>query len=165
MRDNIDRDFWEAVTKFDDRYRPKTISISLSSSFMAKARCKKCGGHPTVYYAMFRPGVWSDVVGYRKFSPRSRRWVRRMCSSWYKEYSPKEFHDVFEFTFRLDYKNYNPLLHRTRGSDVIGRDNIIECLSCECGQTSWAFNQESVKRRLEIVNRKGKYAYPQRFVK
>jgi hypothetical protein len=165
MKDNIDRDVWEALTRFDDKYKPKTIGISLSSSFMARARCKKCGGAPTIYYAMFKPHVWADISDYKKFRSRNRRWVYRMCSSWYKSYPPKEFHDVSEFTFRLEHKNYNPVLHRTRGS-VGGLSNTIECLSCICGQTSWAFNQDSVKHRLEIINRKAKSAYSQRwFVK
>ena len=165
MRDNIDRDFWEAISRFDDRYKPKTIGISLSSSFMARARCKFCTKPPSAYYACFKPNLWADATTYRRFSPRSTRWIRRMTSSWYKEFAPKEFHDIYEFTFRMDYKSYRPLLHRAVGADVSGRDNVIDCVSCECGRTIWAFNQTSNQKRLEVISRKGKYTYPQRFVK
>lgn len=165
MSRNIDRDFWEAVNRFDDEYKPKTVGISLSSSFMAKARCRYCGERPTHYFGMYKQNYWDDVSHYRSFTPRNWRWVRRMCSSWYKGYEPKEFNSVFDFTFRLDYKNYRVTLHRARGVDISMRDNIIDCVTCECGRTVWAFNQSSTKKRPEVANRKGKYAYPQRFVK
>lgn len=162
---NLDRDFWEAVTRFDDSYKPKTMGISLSSSFMAKARCKFCTKPPSQYFGMFKTHVWLDASAYRKFTPRNWRWIRRMCSSWYKDYEPRDFEDVFDFTFRFDYKNYRVILHRARGALVNPNDNVIDCVTCECGRTVWAFNQSSTKKRPEIVNRKGKYAYPQRMVK
>lgn len=164
MSGNLDKKFWDAVNKWDARYKPTTITIRISSSFMSRARCKYCKGKPVAYFGMYKPNSWGDVTGYREFTG-DKFWIQRFCPSWYKHYQPREFDDIYEFSFRLQYKNYCPLLHRTRGAEVSSRNNIIDCLSCECGKTVWAFNQESTRRRPEITNRKGRYDYPQKFVK
>lgn len=162
MNYDLERRFWEAVNRFDSD-KVKIIRVSISSAFMARARCKFCKGTPVYYYGCYKQHMFEQVQRYRLFTPRNWRWIKRMCSSWYKEYEPRTFDDTFEFTFRLDYKNYRPTLHRARGAECGQRENILECVCCECSRTVWVFNQESTKRRKEITNRKGKYAYPQKF--
>ena len=164
MSDNFDKDFWDAVVSLDPSFKVEAIRVNISSSFMARARCKFCRSGPDYYYGSFKPHMWSDVSRYRSFTKRNKKWIRRMCSSWYKQFEPRTFEDISEFTFRLDYQDMRPTLFRTRGTSTGERENVMECLGCKCGRTIWGFNQRSVKKRPEITNRKGKYGYPKKFV-
>lgn len=166
---NFDRDFWNAVTRLDPMYKPEIIRINISLTFMAKTRCKFCMGPPDYYYARVKPYHFESVHQYKRYTMRNKRWIKRMCSSWYKEYQPRGFDDTYEFSFRLDCLQFRPAKNRVRGADLADwaseRDNVVECLGCECGRSIWAFNQKSTKNRPEITNRKGRYTYPQNFIK
>lgn len=162
---NFERNYWVVVTRLDPMYKPEIIRINISMSFMARTRCKFCGGMPDYYYARVKPYNFETVQFYKRYTLRNKRWIRRMCNSWYKDYQPRMFDDTYEFSFRLDCLQFRPAINRTRGSEMLERDNAIECLGCECGRSIWAFNQKSVKKRPEITNRKGRYSYPQKFVK
>lgn len=164
MRDNFDKDFWEAVVKWDPMRKQETIRINISSTFMVRARCKFCKNGPDYYYGCFKPHMWDDISRYRGFTGRNKQWIKRMCSSWYKEFEPYTFDDIYEFTFRLEYQSFRPTLFRAHGATMSQRANVLECLTCKCGRTVWAFNQKSTKNRPEVTNRKGKYGYPKKFV-
>lgn len=164
MSDLFDKDFWDAVVRLDPMHKQETIRINISSTFMARGRCKFCKSGPEYYYGCFKPHMWSDIKYYKNFTARNKQWIRRMCSSWYKEFEPRTFDSNYEFAFRLEYYSLRPTVFRAHGAPMSQRSNVVECLACECGRTVWAFNQKSTKNRPEITNRKGKYGYPKKFV-
>lgn len=146
-------------------YKPEVIRINISSSFMARARCKECGKGPDYYYNMSKPYQWQNVRGSLIYSEVTKRWIKSMLTSnWYFKFEPRHFRKLGDFIFTLEGKSYLPTFHRTRGSDSSNSDNVVEFVGCECGATIWAFNEKSTKDRPEITNRKGRYKYPQRFV-
>jgi hypothetical protein len=160
--DELSKEFHEFMKKYDPHYRAELIRINISSTFMVRARCIECGSAPTYYYQVRRPYLFFDVRHMGVTSQWLRRWVKRMTEDWYLDDQPRHFHDLKEFSFRLDDKHYLPTLHRARGL-TRDKDNSIEFVGCECTRTVWAFNQKSAQNRPEITNRKGKYTYPHRF--
>ncbi len=145
-------------------YKPEVIRINISSTFMVRTRCQKCRSGPYYYYAVLKPYKWKNPRHAILFSNITRGWIQRMVSNWYLDFTPRHFNKMGDFSFNLEDKAYSPILHRVRGSNVNERDNVVEFIGCECGDTIWAFNDKSIKKRPEITNRKGRYKYPQRFV-
>lgn len=157
-------DIYNLVARMDPKYKPEIIRINISSTFMQRTLCPECGEGPSFYYVVMKPFMWKDIKNLVMVSKISRKWVKRMNSSWYQNFDPRYFRKLGDFTFILEDKSFRPLIHRTRGSDKGGdRDNVVEFLSCDCGSSVWAFNDKSVKNRPEIANRKGRYRYPQKF--
>lgn len=143
---------------------PKTevVKVNVSESFMARARCKDCGKGPDYYYAAYKPFMWKDVKYFFVFSTFAKKWFGT-SHNWFKGYEPKHFTKVSDFSRKLEGKSYNPIVHRTKGADINDRYNVIEYVGCSCGATVWGFNSNSVQKRPEITNRKGRYKYPQKF--
>lgn len=142
--------------------RAQVIKINISETFMARARCKDCGKFPDYYYAVMKPFVWKEVKYFMIFSEYTKHWFAKN-SGWFKDYSPKYFTKMGDFSKRMTDKSYNPIAHRTRGADINDLFNSTEFVGCSCGSTVWAFNNVSVQKRPEITNRKGRYKYPQKF--
>jgi len=138
-------------------------TINISSSFLARSRCKSCGKGPKYYFSVNKPYLYF-LVNQRIFTSKAiRKWITNLVTNWYLSLQPKQFKNMKNFKIALNDKHFTPTLHRTRGSDVKDRDNIIDMISCDCGETTWAYNEKSVKNRPEITNRKGKYSFPQKF--
>jgi hypothetical protein len=133
------------------------IRVNISSSFLPRARCKKCGKGPSFYYFRRKSALLKSPL-----REATKRWLKRMTADWYLTESPKDFDHIEDFSFRLFDKSYRPVMHKTRGFST-GKDHIVEALSCDCGHAVWLFNHKSVKNRPEIRNRKGRYGYPQKF--
>jgi hypothetical protein len=57
-------------------------------------------------------------------------------------------------------KSYKPNMHLHR---KIKAENVLEFLSCPCGESVWAFSQEYINDRPEIKHRKARYKYPRKF--
>jgi ribosomal protein L28 len=142
-------------------YRAEVIKVNISSTFLAKARCKFCGKGPTTYYQRSKPFYEKDVRAYLNRSKDSRRKLKRMNSDWYLSGNPKSF-AVSTYKTRIDDKHYRPNLARTRGASDTDNE-VVEILICDCGVTVWAFNNSSNKNHPEIKNHKGKYSYPNKF--
>jgi hypothetical protein len=159
---DLEREFHDLMKKLDPHYKSELIRINISSSFMTRARCLKCGNKPEYYFAMRMPSRWFDVRDLLLISKWLRKYINRMTDDWYLDDKPHHFTNIKEFSFKLDDNHYEPTLHRSRFSNK-EKDKMIEFISCHCGFTVWAFNQKSVQNRPEIINRKGKYTYPNRF--
>lgn len=159
---NLENQIHDLMRKYDRRYKVEKIKINISSSFMARCRCYTCGSAPTFYYTARKRFAWNNVRNYVNVSGRLRGYLKRMRSEYYLNDEPSNYRDIQEFSFLLNDKSYLPILHRVRGNPS-DRNNLTEFLSCECGDTTWAFNQKSTLRRSEIKNRKGRYKYPQHF--
>jgi len=142
----------------------EVIQVNISSSFMKRTFCPKCGKGPDYYYVIMDPFVWKDARFFVRVSKYYRKWIKRMAGSWYLEFSPKYFRQLSDFSFAIDGKSYVPLLHKTPFMNISERDNVTEILGCECSSTVWAFNDKKSKKRPEVTNRKGRYKYPQKFV-
>jgi hypothetical protein len=164
-KEQVMRQFWVAISSRGPMYKPEVIKIGISSTFMPRVRCKECNTGPDYYYGVMKPYMFKNVQQYKRYTELSRFWISRMCSDWYKDFDPRSFHKMGDFSYIFENKSIRPTLSRARGADVSDRDNVVEYVSCECGSTVWAFNQKSVAKRPEITNRKGKHKYPQKFIR
>ena len=160
---NIDKEIRDILRKYDPSYRAEIIRVNISSSFISRARCAKCGKHPDYYYYVRKPYLWKTIGLHIASSKWFRKWISRMTADWYLDGAPKNFPDIKEFSFTLEDKHYLPTLYRVRGTPARDDQNVVEMAGCSCGGTLWAFNNKSVKDRQEITNRKGRYSYPQKF--
>lgn|SRR5574337_124572 len=144
-------------------YKPESIRLNMSSSFMVRTLCKNCRKGPDYYYRALKPFTWPNVRGFLIFSQITRGWIQKLVSNWYLKYKPRYFWKLDDFSFKLEDKAYLALYHRARGISGSDKNNVIEFLGCQCGATVWAFNEKSTKDRPEITNRKSRYKYPQSF--
>lgn len=135
--------------------------VNLSSSFVAKVVCRKCGEPPTEYYWIAQPSYWNDPRSAHAVFDWYKKYIKRMTSSWYKKYQPRFFYNIKEFSFVWAEKSYKPNLHQHTGVRQLG--TMIEFLTCPCGKSVWLFNQKSAATRIEIKNRKARYTYPRKF--
>jgi len=159
------RDWNKIMSQINPMYKPEIIRINISSTFMVRARCKECGKGPDYYYSSPKPYRWKNIQGALIFSQIIRKWIKRMLTSWYLDHQPRYFHNLEEFSFKMEDKSFRPSLSRMRGNEGRERDNVVEFVGCSCGATVWAFNEKSTKNQPEITNRKGRYKYPQKFVR
>jgi hypothetical protein len=140
------------------------INVNVSSSFMARSRCKECGSIPTHAYKSRLPFLWKDVTDIKSSWKWFRQWVHKFNNDWsMMQEEPRIFRDIEEFNFVVDDRGYNPRPHKNRFGPRLSRDYVTEFVGCRCGATVWAFNQKSVETRPEIVNRKGRHSFPRRF--
>src|SRR5512135_1353899 len=130
-------------------YKPELIRINISSTFMARARCKNCGKGPDYYYSVGQPFKWVDARSALVFSKKIKEWLTKIVSNWYLPFSPQFFKKLGDFTFSLEDKSYSPLFHRTRGANIGHHKRVVEFVGCECGATVWAFNEKSAVKRPE----------------
>jgi hypothetical protein len=144
-------------------YKIEIIHINISSTFLIKNRCKACGKHPSDYYYIRKCRVYKDIDELNYYSKSFKKRIGRFILDWYLDSDPKFFCDIKDFSFCIRDKSYLPRLHNTRGEPSNNKDHVIEMLGCECGKTTWAFNNKSIKNSPEIINRKGRYGYPRKF--
>ena len=140
---------------------PEIVRINLSTPFTVRTRCTKCAKNPSIYYYIRNPVMWFNPNKIRAQFSFVRKFVSRMCSDLYLNEDPKDFHTSNYLGFSTSFKSYRPRLHRTRGSKAVS--DIVEYLACDCGGSVWAFSDKAVRGRAEIVFRKGRYKYPQKF--
>jgi hypothetical protein len=142
-------------------YKPEIVRVRLSSPFIARAKCKFCEGSPVLYYYVRNPTLW--------FNPRKvisefewvRKRVKKICWDNFNLRSPKDYRSITPFNHSPFYKGYRPRLHRTKGANPIA--DLVEFVTCECMQTSWAFSAKAIENRPEITNRKSRHVFPNRF--
>lgn len=158
-----EKELYAILKKFDSKYKPEIIRINISTTFLVRARCSKCGGYPYYYYWVANPILLKDIRNYLVISKWFRSLFKRMTYDWYLSFAPKYFHDIKDFSIILEDKKYNPALHKIRNITTKDNENILEFIGCHCGDTVWAFNDKSNKNRPEIINRKGRYKYPHGF--
>jgi hypothetical protein len=146
-------------------YKSETIKVSLSETFMVRSRCKHCGELPSVYFYFKNPILFEDVNEVKHVFNFIRKYINRMCEDFYLMENPSNFIHMSFFGFKLNFKGFNPKLHKTRTPWFNYKQEleITEFLGCECGKTSWAFSDKTTRRRPEIVLRKSRYKYPKKF--
>lgn len=142
-------------------YQKHSVNIKLSTSFIARTKCKHCLDYSNFTYRVRNPPVNKDfTVSIRKFEYISKN-VKRMCDDYYMEFSPRSFHSNSWFSHGVNYKGYNPKLHRMRG--VQKTINFTEFVSCKCGLTNWAFNYKSCESQPSF-RRKTDKVHPKKFI-
>jgi len=128
------------------------IHIKLSSTFLARARCKYCSSPPTYYFKTRLNVHQKDIVHFLS----AFRWVvrntDRMCSDFYYIESPRDFKNISLLSFDPSYKSYDSSVHHKHGLDI--KNDYYEYLTCDCGRTNWCFKQKAIQNIIEIVNRK-----------
>jgi hypothetical protein len=146
-------------------HKSEIVKVNLSETFMVRSRCTSCGELPSMYYYFKNPILFDDVNEIRYLFTFIRKYVNRMCNDFYLIDRPGDFIRMGFFGFRLNFKGYNPKLHRTRTPWARYKQDleITEFLTCECGKTSWAFSDKTVKLRPEIILKKARYKYPKNF--
>lgn len=149
------------IDEFYRTYKPDIIRVRLSTPFLVRTKCKFCNGLPTIYYYVQNPSLWFDPRRVTDQLEFVKKYVKRMGSSHYLYDDPKYFTGEATFGHQVTYKGYRPKLHRTRG--VSPHLDIIEHLTCECGRANWAFTEKSVQNRPEIMARKARHRFPQKF--
>jgi hypothetical protein len=146
-------------------YKSEIVRVNLSETFMVRSRCKSCGELPSMYYYFKNPVLFDDVNEVRHIFGFIKKYISRMCDDFYLIENPSSFKHMSYFGFRLNFKGYNPKLHKTRTPWVQYKQEleITEFLTCECGKTSWAFSDKTIKLRPEIIFKKARYKYPKKF--
>ena len=146
-------------------YKKEIVKINLSETFMVRSKCKYCAEQPSIYYYVKNPLLWQDPSRIKEIFAFIKKYVHRMCSDFYLMEDPSSFYHISFFGFKTSFSGYNPKLHKTRTPWAFYKQEteITEFLTCECGRTSWAFTDKTAKYRPEIVLRKARYRYPQKF--
>ncbi len=136
------------------------VKIKLSSSFMARTRCKYCGSYPSYYYRFGTDKLYKNPRTYINWFFWYTKHQDRLCDDFYLIDDPKEYTITSYFDYPVKIKSYNPSIHHKSG---LQKRIISECLTCDCGKSYWVFNQKSVANREEIYNRKSDRKFPQIF--
>ncbi len=136
--------------------------VNISNSFVKRVCCKHCGKRPTYYFFSLKPYMFEDVQDNLDFSKYCKDHTKRMCYDWFLKNHPRLYKKASYFSFPAN-QGYCPAFHRTVGSLTEEMENVNEFLTCECGLTTWVFNEKSIRGRQEIKNRRGRYNYPQKF--
>lgn len=130
------------------------IKIKLSSTFVCKANCKYCGNKPQ-YYSYVRDKFLFKDQGYTKSIYLDVvKSIQRLSSDWIYYGDPGIYTRMSDLTFKPNQTKYNPRTHSSHKNNPMY--SILEFLSCECGKTSWCFNQKASVKKMEISNRKSK---------
>jgi hypothetical protein len=139
----------------------QSVRVNLSSSFIAKSRCKFCATGPQNYFISKLVTKWYDHSFIKERAAAYLKRLRRMNFDFYLDSSPKHFKSVKFLIHTVFYKGYDPVLHKNRGVPAVA--NYMEYLACHCGRTQWAFVQKSAAARPEIIQRKSRNKYPRQF--
>ena len=143
-------------------YKREVVKIKLSTPFVTRTRCKHCGETPSIYYYVYNSTLWATPDSIRRMFAILSKHVNRMGTSFYQQDDPKDYRGLSTFSQGTGFRKFSPRLRQTRG---INTDfDVTEYLMCPCGASMYAFNQKSIKRRPEIVNRKARKTYPNRFI-
>lgn len=134
------------------------VKISLSETFIVRSRCKYCKDFPSIYYHYQSPILWQDPNSSRDLFAFVKKQVSRLCSDIYFEYSPKEFYHIGLFEFKVNFKGYNPRFHKSNSPM-----EISALLTCKCSKTFWAFPDKIENSRPEVVFKRSRYKYPNKF--
>jgi hypothetical protein len=134
-------------------YSPK-YKINTSSSFLSRARCKKCAGNPAHYFFIKNALLCRSPRQYIAMFDWVKKYVSRLCEDYYLMTSPSMYNSISKFSYPLNYKGYKCKLHKNL--KTLPNNLYTDFLSCSCGATVWAFSQISAAKRPEIFNRKSR---------
>jgi hypothetical protein len=85
-----------------------------------------------------------------------------VCDNFYLEEEPKSYNTITAFSYSHKGLSYSPRLHLKNKS--FNKNNLTDCMVCQCGKTYWYFSQMTSKDKPEVVNRKTQKTFPQRIM-
>ncbi len=135
------------------------VNINISLTSFIKGVCKFCGTKPNAYYYIHEPYTWLEVRHIMKHHEYIKKTYTKFIFDDYLQKDPSEFTSTSMLKHTVNYNSFDPKQHKNRGQSV---NSFTEYLSCDCGETRWAFTFYSAKDKPEITNRKGKYNYPKK---
>lgn len=136
------------------------VKVNLSTPFPLRGKCKYCKGEPKHYYLARTSSAFKDFETIQFINAWIASNHKRMCQDYYLGSMPKDFTKASNFGHSLDYKGYNPRFHKNhKDHNSHSMSNTIDHLSCDCGKTSWAFNETVAKNRPEVRQRKARNVY------
>lgn len=144
------------------KYSDEITYVNLSSSFMARTRCKFCGRGPEIYYYIRNKGRYLDPKEINRFIEWFRKHKYRICSDSYLYGNPSDFRQMSVFNYTIPNKSYDPTLHRVIGINEFF--DYMDYIICPCGKSRWKFYYSAAKNRLDIIKRKCRNFYPKKFV-
>lgn len=137
------------------------ILINVSSTFLPRARCKKCFSPPinssNTHFFVKEPSFGLSPNDHLSRIKYMQNITNRFCESYYLYYSPSAYISTSTFNYALRYKGYQSRLHKNIGTSL--HNELVEFLTCKCGRTTWSFKQKCIENKPEIKNRKGKIGY------
>lgn len=139
----------------------KLWGVKISSTFVHRARCPKCGGRPA--YSVYNYFCVRNLTGWVSLKQNTDilKWIktynRRLCDDYYLFGKPSYTKSVNEFSHAVNYKGSKTRLHRNKG--ITPGNDFIDFISCSCGKSIWAYYTRSSQSRAEVENRTGKYYY------
>ena|ERR1700722_9041353 len=135
------------------------IKVNISSTFLLRVKCKYCGTSPFERLFIRKSFKIKDVRDKLIIYKRLNLMINRFTDDWYLSSSPNFFSkNIADFSWKND--SYSPILHRTRGNHFEQYQNIIGGMWCKCGKMTRIFYINEIKP--EIINRQGRYNYPQK---
>lgn len=146
------------------RAKQKYFQISASESFLVRTVCKKCKGHPLYYFYSRNPILWYDPRRVIAAFEYVKKYNKRLALDDFS-FGLDDFRYASKmnlFNHQVNYKGYRPKLHRTRGQNPIL--DVVEYLTCECGQTAWAYSGMGIMQRHDINHKKAPMFVKKKFM-
>lgn len=139
------------------------FQASLSCTSLLKSRCKFCGSRPTFYYYSLKTPSYYDIDDSKAIQARIQKFIKEIIEFWYMIESPSSFRSIQSFSHDIYYNKYDPRSHKTYGYHP-KVSNTIDHLSCDCGKTTWAFNQTSGAKNPIIKQKRIKPEYKKKII-
>lgn len=137
------------------------LKVSLSSSFISRARCSKCGGQPVFFYYVKLPYYHKTPNHSYAVSEYLKKICKRMCYDYYLVEAPSSFNSTSAFKAK-SFFNYNPKYHMSKNPEFYKGNMVSDCLTCKCRKTVWQFKQSTPN--LECQARRTKNSFFKIFV-
>lgn len=149
------------MNKRNKRSKSLEFKLQLSTPFLVRTRCKHCGSMPFDYFQMhIKRGFLNprDLI-------RIKSWFYSdgsVCDNFYIDEEPKSYNVLSPFSYTHQGLSYSPKLHIKNKS--FSKNDITDCMVCQCGKTYWYFGQVSSKNKPEVVNRKTQSTFSQKIM-
>lgn len=136
--------------------------INISSSFLNRARCSKCGKGASTYYSYGAILPYVNPLNFIDLSYFSNNFILKRM----RDNSDLGFESKYSFRHTIKYASFylselgcDVDFYNTNQKLTLPNNCRDEFFVCPCSYTCWHLNVKSVKARSEIFNRKGKYFY------
>lgn len=155
------KSFWVNKMAKKRKYKPQETKVLIGPTFMVRTICRHCGSGPQYCYYLMNPSVHHDPRVRLKMSDSILSWEHDHLKIGYTKYTKaRNTGKISRSSFPLDYMRHRPTLSRSTLKN--GFTNFVDIVNCTCMRTSWLFNQIGANGRPEIINRTGRYGYPQK---
>lgn len=137
------------------------IKVNLSSTFVHRSRCSKCGGLPCVYYYSKLPYYHKSANSSNQISLILRSKYSKIVADYYLLDNPSEFNNLSAFK-TSSHTSYKPRYHISKNPELYNGSMKVDYISCKCRKTVWGFKQ--MTETIESQAKKSKSTYPKKFV-